>query len=236
MSTDNLPAEDVSFSLFKTFLMSVKREMTLSFRMRGQLINPLAFFLIVASLFPLGITPESSTLENIAGGVIWVSALLAVLLSLDSLFKSDQRDGTLEQLLLSAYPLSVLVLAKVMAHWLRTGFCLTLLSPLLGIMLYLPSDAIRALWLSLLLGTPLLSLLGGISAGLTVGVHQSGVLMTLISLPLYIPILIFGTGSVRAATEGLSYSGHLLWLAVFLVLGMCLAPLAIAGALRGVSD
>ena len=141
---------------------------------------------MVASLFPLGITPEGSTLTKIAGGVIWVGALLSVLLSLDSLFKSDQRDGSLEQLLLSPYPLPVLVLAKVLAHWLRTGFCLTLMSPLLGLMLYLPGDAIWALLFSLILGTPLLSLAGAISAALTVRIQQGGVLMTLISpAPLY---------------------------------------------------
>ncbi len=227
---------NTSLRLSKAFFTLIKRELTLSLRTPGHIVNPLAFFLMVASLFPLGITPEGGTLAKIAGGVIWVGALLAVLLSLDSLFKSDQRDGSLEQLLLSPYPLPVLVLAKVLAHWLRTGFCLTLMSPLLGVMLYLPQEAIWALVLSLSLGTPLLSLAGAISAALTVRIHQGGVLMTLISLPLYIPILIFGTGSIRAAMDGLPYTGHLLWLAVFLFLGVCLAPLAIAGALRVVSD
>ena len=236
MTALNFTVSQVSFSVSKTFFALIKREMMLAFRTPGHIINPLAFFLMVTSLFPLGITPEGGTLEKIAGGVIWVAALLAVLLSLDSLFKSDYRDGTLEQLLLSPYSLSLLVLAKVLAHWLRTGFLLTLMSPLLGLMLHLIPDAIQALLLSLLLGTPLLSLIGGISAALTVCIQQGGVLMTLISLPLYIPVLIFGTGSIRAATEGLPYNGHLLWLAVFLVLGICLAPLAIAGALRGVSD
>ncbi|MDD7805569.1 MAG: heme exporter protein CcmB [Endozoicomonas sp. (ex Botrylloides leachii)] len=225
-----------SLSLFSVFNALIKREMTLSFRKSGQIINPLMFLLIVTSLFPLGITPEGYILEKIAGGLIWVTALLAVLLSLDSLFNSDYNDGTLEQLLLSPYPLPLLVLAKVLSHWFRTGLLITLISPLLGLMLHLHSHGIQALLLSLLLGTPLLSLVGAISAALTIGIHQTSVLMTLISLPFYIPILIFGTGSIRAATQDLPYQGHLLWLAVFLVLGICLAPLAIAGALKGRID
>ena len=226
----------IKLNAVKTFLTIIKRELTLSFRTPAYILNPLAFFLMMSSLFPLGISPERETLEVIGGGVIWVGALLSVLLSLDSLFKSDYQDGTLEQLLLSPYPLPVLVLAKVIAHWLRTGFCLTLISPLLGIMLYLSSEAILALFLSLLFGTPLLSIAGGISAGLTIRIEQGGVLMTLISLPLYIPVLIFGTGSVRVAMDGFSYTGHLLWLGVLLFLSICLAPFAISGALRVVSD
>lgn len=225
-----------SCNVFTAFLSLLKRELTLSIRVPSTIVNPLIFFLIIVSLFPLGVSPETATLTKIAGGIIWIGALLSVLLSLDSLFKSDQQDGTLEQLLLSPYPLSVLVLAKVLAHWLRTGFCLTLISPLLGLMLYLSENAIVALVSGLLIGTPLLSLAGAISAALTVTISQSGVLLTLISLPFYIPILIFGTGSIRAAMEGLPYAGHLLWLAVFLLLGLCLAPLAIAEALRGASD
>ncbi len=225
-----------SFSLRRAFFELLKKELKGVIRSPGQAINPLFFFLMVATLFPLGISPESHTLSLISGGVIWVGALLSVLLSLDGLFKSDQRDGSLEQLLLSPHSLPVLVLAKVLAHWLTTGFLLTLVAPLSGIMLFLPPEALGVMVFSLLLGTPLLSLAGAISAALTVRIQQGGVLMTLISLPLYIPVLIFGTGSIQAAADGLPYNGHLLWLTTFLVLGLCLAPLAIAGALRLVVD
>ncbi|WP_330926965.1 heme exporter protein CcmB [Candidatus Sororendozoicomonas aggregata] len=234
MTTEQRPLE--SFSLRRAFSALLKRELKGVIRSPGQAMNPLAFFLMVAALFPLGISPESHMLSLIAGGVIWVGALLSVLLSLDRLFKSDQRDGSLEQLLLSPHSLPVLVLAKVLAHWLTTGFLLTLVAPLLGIMLFLPSEALWALVLSLLLGTPLLSLAGAISAALTVRIQQGGLLITLISLPLYIPVLIFGTGSIQAAADGMPYSGHLLWLATFLVLGLCLVPLAVAGALRLAGD
>ena len=196
-------------------------------------MNPLFFFLMVTTLFPLGTTANGSELEKLAGGVIWVAALLSVLLSLDSLFKNDYRDGTIAQLLLSPYPLSLLVLAKALAHWLRTGFVLTLVSPLLGVMLFLSLDSLFALSFSLLIGTPLLSLIGSISAALTVSITQGGVLMSLLTLPLFIPVIIFATSSIKAATQGLPYGGYLLWLGAFLALGLCLAPWAIAGALRG---
>lgn len=229
-------SSSIALNMSKAFLTLAKRELTLSFRTPGHIINPPVFFLMIASLFPLGTSPQESTFTEIAGGIIWVGALLAVLLSLDSLFKNDESDGSLEQLLLSPYPLPILVLAKVLAHWLRTGLCLTLISPVLGFMLFLSEDAIWALVLSLTLGTPLLSLIGAIGAALTVRIHQGEVLITLISLPLYVPVLIFGTGSIRAAIDGIPYAGHLLWLATFLFLAICLAPLAIAGALRSMSE
>ncbi|WP_263080319.1 heme exporter protein CcmB [Endozoicomonas sp. Mp262] len=232
MSSSN----EIDMSNFRAFVSLVRRELLLSVRTPGSVANPLFFFLMIASLFPLGITPERGTLSELAGGAVWIGALLAVLLSLDSLFKNDQQDGSLEQLLLSPYPLPLLVLAKVSAHWLTSGFCITLMAPLLGLILHLPSTASKALFLSLFLGTPLLSLAGAIGAALTVRVQQGGILMTLLSLPLYIPVLIFGTSGVRAAMDGLPYMGHLLWLATFLVLGLCLAPLAIAAALRVVCD
>ena len=220
----------------KAFVALVRRDLTLAFRTPGQTLNPVAFYLMVASLFPMGISPQREMLSQLAGGVVWIGALLAVLLSLDSLFKSDQDDGSLEQLLLSPHPLPLLVLAKVLAHWLTTGVALILMAPLLGLMLHLPAQAFPALILSLLVGTPLMSLTGAIGAALTVRIQRGGVLLTLLTLPLYIPILIFGTGAVQNAMVGMPYTGHLLWMSALLVLGLCLAPLAIAGALRVVVD
>lgn len=214
----------------------VRRDLLLAFRSPGQTVNPMAFFLMVASLFPLGISPEKEILAQLAGGIIWIGALLSVLMSLDTLFKSDQDDGSLDQLLLSPHPLPLLVLAKVFTHWLTTGLCITLMAPLLALMLHMPSEALPALLGSLLIGTPVLSLAGAIGAALTVRVRRGGVLLTLLSLPLYIPILIFATGAVNAAYNQLPYSGHILWMSVFLVLGLSLAPIAIAGALRVVND
>ncbi|MCW7553432.1 heme exporter protein CcmB [Endozoicomonas gorgoniicola] len=220
----------------QAFVGLIKRDLILAFRTPGQTLNPVAFYLMVASLFPMGISPQETLLSQLAGGVVWIGALLAVLLSLDSLFKGDQEDGSLDQLLLSPHPLPLLVLAKVTAHWLTTGVALILMAPLLGLMLHLPARAFPALIFSLLLGTPLMSLAGGIGAALTVRVHRGGVLLTLLSLPLYIPVLIFGTGAIQSAIAGMPYTGHLLWMAALLVFGLCLAPLAIAGALRVVVD
>ncbi|WP_051789549.1 heme exporter protein CcmB [Endozoicomonas montiporae] len=220
----------------KAFVTLLKRDLTLALRSPGQTLNPMAFYLMVASLFPMGITPNPQTLAQLAGGIVWIGALLAVLLSLDSLFKSDSDDGSLDQLLLSPHPLPLLVLAKVTAHWLTTGVALIVMAPVLALMLHLPAHAFSALCLSLLLGTPLMSLVGAIGAALTVKVQRGGVLLTLLSMPLYIPVLIFGTGAVRAAMDGLPYFGHLLWLAALLVLALCLAPLAIAASLRILVD
>ena len=214
----------------------IRRDLVLAFRTPGQTLNPVAFYLMVASLFPMGISPQKELLSQLAGGVVWIGALLAVLLSLDSLFKGDHEDGSLDQLLLSPHPLPLLVLAKVIAHWLTAGVALILMAPLLGLMLHLPAQAFPALMLSLLLGTPLMSLAGGIGAALTVRVQRGDVLLTLLSLPLYIPVLIFGTGAIQSAMVGMPYTGHLLWMAALLVFGLCLAPLAIAGALRVVVD
>lgn len=225
-----------SATLLPAFLALLRRELVLAVRTPGTVANPLFFFLMVAALFPLGMTPERDGLSALAGGAIWIGALLAVLLSLDSLFKQDQDDGSLELLLLSPCPLPWLVLARVSGHWLTSGFLVTLLAPLLGLLLHLPGEAQGALFAGLLLGTPLLSLAGAIGAALTVRVQQGGVLMTLIALPLYIPVLIFGTGAVQAALAGLDYTGYLLWLASLLLMGLSLAPLAIAAALRAVCD
>lgn len=228
--------DEPSMRGFSACLALIRRDLTLTFRSPGQAINPMAFFLMVATLFPLGIAPDREVLSELAAGVIWIGALLAVLLSLDSLFKSDQDDGALDQLLMSPHPLPLLVLAKVFSHWLTSGFCLTLMAPLLAIMLHLPSEAFSPLMMTLLLGTPVLSLAGAIGAALTVKVQRGGVLLTLLSLPLYIPVLIFATGAVNAAMQNMPYTGHILWLSVFLILGVCLAPLAIAGALRVINE
>ena len=191
---------------------------------------------MVASLFPLGIAPEKELLSQLAGGIVWIGALLSVLLSLDSLFRSDQEDGSLDQLLLSPHPLPLLSLAKIVAHWLTTGLALIIMAPVLALMLHLPYEAFPALMFSLLLGTPLMSLAGGIGAALTVRVQRGGVLLTLLSLPLYIPVLIFGTGAVQSAADGMGYTGHLLWMGALLMMGLCLAPIAIAASLRIVAD
>lgn len=214
----------------------LRRDLTLALRSPGQVVQPLAFFVMVASLFPMGVTPEREALSTMAGGVIWVGALLSVLLSLNALFKNDQDDGALDQLLLSPHPLPILVLTKVLAHWLTTGFCLTLMAPVLAIMLHLPKDGFAVLLLTLLLGTPTLNAVGAIGAALTVRVQQAGVLLTLLALPLYIPVLLLATGAINAAVEGLPFAGHLLWMAALLVLSASLAPFAIAAALRAIND
>ena len=217
-------------------LALIRRDVILAFRSPGQVANPMAFLLMVATLFPLGIAPNREVLAELAGGIIWIGALLSVLLSLDSLFKNDQDDGTLDQLLMSPHPLPLLVLVRVFTHWLTSGFCLILMVPLLSVMLHLPGQAFWALLLTLFLGTPVLSLSGAIGAALTVRTQSSSVLLTLLALPLYIPVLIFATGAVQAAAHNMPYTGHILWLSVFLLLGICLAPLAIAGALRVIAD
>jgi len=219
-------------SLFGTMKTMVIRDITLAMRRRADVLTTLFFFLIVVSLFPLGVSPALEVLRGIAPGVIWVAALLASMLSLGRLFSADYQDGTLEQILLTPQPLSLLVLAKIMAHWLVSGLPLVLLSPLLGLQLGLDGTAIGLLMLTLLLGTPVLSLIGSVGAALTLGVRGGGVLVSLLVLPLYIPVLIFGTAAVDAGVSGLSYEGQLSLLGAFLVLAMVLTPWAAATALR----
>ncbi len=213
-------------------LAAIKRDLLLSFRHRNEIVNPLAFFLMVAVMFPLGVSPEPKFLAEVAPGVIWVAALLASLLSVDSIFRTDYDDGSLEQMLVSPQPLLLLVLAKVFSHWLISGFCLALMSPLLALMLFLPSDGLFSLVISLLLGTPTLSLIGAIGAGLTVGLRKGGVLISLLVLPLYIPVLIFGAGTVQAGAMGMAIEGYLAILAAILVLSIMLTPFAIVAALK----
>ena len=218
--------------MLKAYYHLLLRDLRLALRSRHELANPLIFFVLVVTLFPLAVTPTPEALQAMAPGVIWVSALLAVLLSLDRLFKQDYEDGSLDQLMLSPNPLMILVLAKVTAHWLLTGLPLVIVAPLLGMFMSLPMEAVKVLIYSLLLGTPVLSLIGAIGVSLTVAVNRGGVLLSLIILPLYIPILIFGANAVDVAMDGMSVKGQLYFLAAVLALSLSLAPLATSVALR----
>ncbi|HFD86834.1 MAG TPA: heme exporter protein CcmB [Gammaproteobacteria bacterium] len=218
--------------LTEVFGAVLRREMTLAFRHRGELINPLMFFVIVITLFPLGIGPELNTLQRIAPGIIWVAALLATLLSLDTVFRSDFEDGSLEQMVLSPQPLALIVIAKLTAHWMLAGLPLILLAPLLGYMLAMPSEALLPLMFTLVLGTPVLTLIGAIGVALTVGLNRGSALLSLLVLPLYIPLLIFAASAVDTAASGMSITGHLLFLGALLVFTFTLAPLAISAALK----
>lgn len=204
----------------------------LAFRRRSDVATTLFFFLIVSSLFPLGIGPEPAVLSSIAPGVLWVAALLAGMLSLTRLFAADFADGSLEQMLLAPQPLALLVLAKIFAHWLICGLPVVLLAPIIGLQYALPNDALLVLVFALLLGTPALSLIGAIGAALTLGVRGSGLLVALLVLPLYIPVLIFGAGAVAASQHGMSSQAHLSLLAACSLLALVLAPMATAAALR----
>lgn len=222
----------INISYSSAFWLLLKRDLTIAFRHKDDIINPLLFFVIVVTLFPLGIGPEASTLAKIAPGIIWVAALLATLLSLDRLFKSDFNDGSLEQLLLSPLPVFVLVLAKIVAHWLITGLPLILIAPLLAVLLHLEESSYMALFITLLIGTPVLSFIGAIGAALTVGIKKGGVLLSLIVLPLYIPVLIFATGAIDAAAMNLPFDGQLAIIAAIFVLSLTLAPFAVSSALK----
>ncbi|MDU6410607.1 MAG: heme exporter protein CcmB [Yersiniaceae bacterium] len=210
----------------------IRRELKTAFRNRAEILNPLWFFLIVITLFPLGIGPEPQLLARIAPGVVWVAALLASLLSLERLFRDDLLDGSLEQLLLLPSPLAVTVAGKVCAHWLVTGLPLLLLSPLVALLLSLDFTTWRAVALTLLLGTPTLSFIGAIGAALTVGLRKGGVLLSLLVLPLSIPVLIFASGAIQAAANGMAIDGYLAILGAMLAGSLTLAPFAAAAALR----
>ncbi len=219
-------------SLTRAFSLLIRRDLVLAMRHRAEMVNPLLFFILVTSLFPLGIGANPNLLQAVGPGVIWVAALLAALLSLDGVFRSDFEDGTLEQYLLSSHPVSLLVLAKVLAHWLITGLPLLLISPLLGVFLGLPPAGIRILFITLLLGTPVLSLIGAVGVALTVGLRKGGMILSLLVLPLYIPLLIFASSAVDTAAAGLSVTAHLSLIAALLVLALSLSPFATAAALR----
>ena len=219
-------------SLGHAFISLLRRDLTLAYRRRSEIVNPLLFFIIVICLFPLGVTPESATLRTLAPGVVWVAALLAALISLDGLFRSDFEEGTLEQILLSPHPTSILMLAKICAHWVITGLPLILVAPLLAKLLYLPDQALGTLLLTLIIGTPVLSLVGAIGVALTVGLSRGGILVALLTLPLFVPVLIFGANAVNAAASGLEVAGQIYALCAMLALALTLAPLATAAALR----
>lgn len=213
-------------------LAVLRREVSLALRQKGEVLTPLVFFVVIASLFPLGVGPESALLLRMAPGVLWVSALLAAMLSLQRLFATDYADGSLEQMVLSATPLPLLVFAKALSHFLLSGLPLVLMAPILGLQFGLDGRSLAILMLSLLLGTPTLSLVGSIGAALTLGVRGAGVLLSLLILPLYIPVLIFGAGAVEADAAGLGAGGHLSLLAALLVLSLFFAPLATTAALK----
>lgn len=214
------------------WLVLLKRDLLLAFRRRSDIATTLFFFVIVSSLFPLGVGSDSAILSTIAPGVLWVAALLAGMISLSRLFSADFTDGTLEQMLLSPQPLALMVTAKILSHWVVCGLPVVLLAPIIGLQYALPSNAIGILVFSLLLGTPALSLIGAIGAALTLGVRGSGLLVALLVLPLYIPVLIFGALAVSASQHGMSPQAHLSLLAAISLLALVLAPLATAAALR----
>ncbi len=218
--------------MLNAFLTLLRRDLLLAIRHPGEVVDAWLFFLLIVVLFPLGTRPEAGLLTALAPAIVWIAALLSTLLSLDRIFKTDFQDGSLEQLLLNPYPTTVLVGAKVLAHWLSSGLLLILASPLLAMMLGLPARAMPVLMLSLLLGTPVLSLVGSIAVALTVGLRGAGLLLPLLLLPLYTPILIFGAHAVQAAALGMSAEGPLYLMAAILALALTLAPLAIAAALR----
>jgi len=214
------------------FFLLVARDLRLALRQGGDAAMVVGFFVMTVILFPFGVGPEPELLQRIAAGIVWVTALLAALLSLERLFQSDYEDGSLEILALLPLPLEAQILAKCLAHWLVTGLPLTLVAPLLGLLLHLDSAGYGMLMLGMALGTPILSLIGAIGAALTLGARRGGVLLSLLVLPLYIPVLIFGVAAVEAEIEGFGARPHLLLLAALLVLALALVPFAAASALR----
>jgi heme exporter protein B len=219
-------------SLTQAVWAIIRRDLLLAFRRRAEMANPLLFFVMVVTLFPLAVGAQANLLQAMAPGVIWVSALLAALLSLDGLFRSDFEDGSLEQLLLSPHPLSILILGKIFSHWLVTGLPLLLVAPLLALFLGLPEKAMPTLWMTLLLATPMLSLIGAIGVALTVGLRRGGMILSLLVLPLYIPVLIFASSAVDRAASGLPVTAQINILLAMLMLAVVLTPLPTAAALK----
>jgi heme exporter protein B len=218
------------------FTTVLRRELRIALRRKGDALNVLVFFVVVASLFPLGVGPEANQLRAMAAGVAWIAALLAALLSLPRLFAADYADGTLEQMLVAPQPLALVVLAKIAAHWLLTGLPLALVAPLIGLQYGLPADALCVLLVSLLIGTPVLSLLGAAGAALTLGVRGGGALLGLLVLPLFVPVLVFGAGAVTANLTGINPSAHLSLLGAFLAVSSVVGPWAACAALRVALD
>ena len=214
------------------FVTVVMRDLRLALRRKSEVLSAMFFFVVVAALFPLAIGPEPAMLRQIGPGVLWVGALLASMLALARLFEVDHRDGALEQMLLSPHSLWLLVLGKITAHWLLSGLPLVILAPVLGLQFDLSSDALSVLCLSLLLGTPVLSCIGAIGAALTLGVRGGGVLISLLVLPLYVPVLVFGAGAVQAVDSGLGAQAHVSILLALLMPALFFSPWACSAALR----
>ena len=219
-------------TLAEAVLATLRRDLLIAYKRKNDLFNPFMFFVLVATLFPIGISPEPEVLGEISAGVLWISALLASLLAMDNLYRADFEDGSLELLMLSPHPLYFLVLAKNFAHWLVSGLPIVLVSPLIAYMLNFPEGAYSTLVLTLLLGTPVLSLLGSIGVALTVGLGSRGLILAVITLPMSVPVLIAGTLTVSQTLEGASLSGYLAIMGAMLVAALTLAPLASAAALR----
>ncbi|MBW5290243.1 MAG: ABC transporter involved in cytochrome c biogenesis, CcmB subunit [Candidatus Ruthia sp. Asou_11_S2] len=214
------------------YLKALKRDLRIAIRNPSSILNPLLFFIISVSLFPLAISPEAATLAQIAAGIIWVASMLSVLLSLNALFHHDFENGVLEQMVISHHSLPLLILSKITAHWILTGIPIILLSPLLGLFLFLDDDGIWVLMITLLLATPSLSLIGAIGASLIVGIKNSGMLLSLLILPLYIPILIFASSAAFQAQFGLEITGQLYFLATILMISLMSAPFISSIALK----
>ena len=217
---------------FEAFTATLIRDLLVAYKRKNDIFNPFMFFVIVCSLFPIGISPDPARLGELASGVLWISALLASLLAMDSLYRNDFEDGSLEQLLISPHPLYFLVLAKNVAHWLVSGLPVVIVSPLVAYMLSLPDDAYGVMFFTLLLGTPILSLLGSIGVALTVGLGSRGLILAVITLPMSVPVLIAGTLTIQEALNGASLAGYLAVLGAMFVGSLTLAPLASAAALR----
>ena len=214
------------------FLSTLQRDMLLAVRRRRELANPLVFFIMIVSLFPLGVSPDKALLSQIAPGVIWVTALLAMLMSMDTIFRSDYDDGSLEQLLLLPGPKVLLIGAKITAHWLSIGLPLVILAPIMALLLYFPAHAILSLVITLLISTPILSLLGAIGVALTLSLKSGGILSSLLILPFYIPVLIFSTMAINAAADNLPVSGYYALLGAFLIISVLFVPFAVVAALK----
>lgn len=219
-------------AMFDAFTAIIRRDLVLAMRRRSEIANPVLFFILVITLFPLGIGAQPKLLQAIAPGIIWVSALLATMLSLDSLFRSDFDDGSLEQILLSPHPTSILVLGKITAHWLTTGLPLLIVAPLLAVFLGVPNQSLSILLLTLFLGTPILSLIGAVGVALTVGLRRGGMILSLLVLPLYVPVLIFASNAVDMASTGMPVTAQINILISMLVMALVLAPWPTASALK----
>ena len=216
----------------KAFQATLRRDLLIAYKRKNEVVNPFMFFLIVATLFPIGISPEPDRLSEISAGVLWISTLLASLLAMDNLYRADYEDGSLEQLLLAPHSLYFMVLAKNLAHWLISGLPVVLISPLIAYMLNLPAESFGTLFVTLLLGTPVLSLLGSIGVALTVGLGSRGLILAVITLPMSVPVLIAGTMAVQQTLIGASLAGYLAIMGAMLLASISLAPLASAAALR----